>query len=750
MCHLTSPNRGPHPPRLQLLAFMPKAPSRISESVSIHSASRLSFSLQFLTRTQRRERPDQGGRGGRGVIPGLDRRDDDDGDACCFPTAPPPTTLNPPRRSMEAAPSGADLLSPAEADWPPELRLPAPPHPPPAEPPPAGMDDSQFLGSIMGDSARQPPPDPPAAHPVAAPKKRGRPPKKRDGAALVPAPAKRTEDDDEVVCFICFDGGNLVLCDRRGCPKVYHPACIKRDESFFNSRTKWNCGWHICSSCEKAVHYMCYTCTYSLCKVCIKQGKFFSVRGTKGFCDTCFGTILLIESKDEAATKVKVDFDDIHSWEYLFKLYWLDLKGKLSLTLEELTSAKSRWTVPNTATRKEKEESSDDLYDINNDDDAGSDCSSRKRRRNSSRKKGRKRQKLNPSCSIAANKSEPAIRDVGSLATKVATEGVSLPVDTKWASPELLEFVGHMRNGDQSFVSQFDVQTDLLEYIKKNNLRDPQRKSQIICDARLHRLFRKTRVAHFEMLKLLEMHFLVNETKVNDNSQAAIDLNSAQVDTSGYSDMPTKLSPDKRRRIHRKMEREPQVNPEAYAAVDMHNINLIYMRRSLMEDLVGDAAFLEKIYGAFVRIKISGVGQKQDMYRLVKVVGTHKVLEKYSIGRKATNIALEILNLDKKEIITMDTISNQDFTEEECNRLRQSMKCGLISRLKVGTIQEKAKVLQSVRVNDWLENEKQRLEHLRDRASETGRKKEYPLYLIMICFANITNVSGVDKLLSIC
>jgi len=75
----------------------------------------------------------------------------------------------------------------------------------------------------------------------------------------------------------------------------------------------------------------------------------------------------------------------------------------------------------------------------------------------------------------------------------------------------------------------------------------------------------------------------------------------------------------------------------------------------------------------------------------------------------------------------MDTISNQAFTEEECKRLRQSMKCGLISRLKVGYIQERAKILQSVRVNDWFENEKERLGHLRDRASETGRRKEYPL-----------------------
>ena len=28
----------------------------------------------------------------------------------------------------------------------------------------------------------------------------------------------------------------------RGCPKAYHPSCIKRDEAFFKSRAKWNCG----------------------------------------------------------------------------------------------------------------------------------------------------------------------------------------------------------------------------------------------------------------------------------------------------------------------------------------------------------------------------------------------------------------------------------------------------------------------------------------------------------------------------
>ncbi|CAA7410914.1 unnamed protein product [Spirodela intermedia] len=68
-------------------------------------------------------------------------------------------------------------------------------------------------------------------------KKRGRPPKAQAGR--VPTTKKKEEED---VCFICFDGGNLVVCDRRGCPKVYHPSCVNRDEAFFRSKGRWNCG----------------------------------------------------------------------------------------------------------------------------------------------------------------------------------------------------------------------------------------------------------------------------------------------------------------------------------------------------------------------------------------------------------------------------------------------------------------------------------------------------------------------------
>ena len=55
-------------------------------------------------------------------------------------------------------------------------------------------------------------------------------------------------------------------------------------------------GWHICSSCQKASHYMCYTCPYSLCKGCTRDADYLCVRQNKGFCGTCMRTIMLIEN----------------------------------------------------------------------------------------------------------------------------------------------------------------------------------------------------------------------------------------------------------------------------------------------------------------------------------------------------------------------------------------------------------------------------------------------------------------------
>ncbi|XP_047328484.1 zinc finger CCCH domain-containing protein 19-like [Impatiens glandulifera] len=532
--------------------------------------------------------------------------------------------------------------------------------------------------------------------------------RKRGKNTKVPLRASSKKTTGEDVCFICFDGGELVLCDRRGCHKAYHPSCVNQDEAFFQAEGRWNCGWHLCSICEKNARYMCYTCTFSLCQKCTKDAVISCVRGNKGFCETCMRTVMLIENNESANKEDQVDFDDKSSWEYLFKDYWTDLKEKLSLTTDEIAQAKNPRRVS-----LGKDESNEEYIDAN-DGGSGSDSSENLADRKPKKRMSKRRSKLHENTEEAdlPNTSEKA----------------SAPANTEWASRELLEFVMHMKDGDNSVLSQFDVQALLLEYIKRNKLRDPRRKSQIVCDARLVNLFGKARVGHFEMLKLLESHFLMKtDAQIDDVQGIVVDTDVNQADKDGTTDSPfSKGSKEKKRRTRKKgYEREAQSNLDDYAAIDNHNINLIYLRRKLIEDILEDIdKFHDTVVGTFVRIRISGNNQKQDLYRLVQVTGTTKADNPYKVGKRTTGFYLEVLNLDKTEVVVIDTISNQDFTEDECKRLRQSIKCGLINRLTVGDVLHKATEIHAARVNDWLEAETQRIAHLRDRASEKGRRKE--------------------------
>ncbi|XP_027163389.1 zinc finger CCCH domain-containing protein 19 [Coffea eugenioides] len=520
---------------------------------------------------------------------------------------------------------------------------------------------------------------------------------------------------DEDVCFICFDGGDLVLCDRRGCPKAYHPSCVNRDEAFFRAKGKWNCGWHICSTCQKNAYYMCLTCPFALCKGCVKDAVFLCVRGNKGFCETCMRIVKLIESDDKDTNNVQIDFDDKSSWEYLFKDYYTDLKSKLCISSAEIAKAKNPWKGSDVSAGKVG--SPEAAVVTCNAGGSGTENSGENPEASKpKRKKGKKRLRS------VANEEESA-----GAVVRGGGEDISSPGKTEWASEELLEFVVHMKNGDKSVLSQFDVQALLLEYIRRNKLRDPRKKSQIICDTRLENLFGKPRVGHFEMLKLLESHFLIKEDAyTEDNQGSVVDTEVNQLDVDENAETPTKGNKERKRKIRKKVDnRGTLANRYDYAAIDIHNINLIYLRRKLMEDLIEDIdEFQHKVIGTFVRIRISGNTQKQDLYRLVQVVGTSKAAEPYKVGKRTTDMMLEILNLNKTEIVSIDTISNQDFTEEECKRLRQSIKCGLLNRMTVGDILDKAMEIQAARVNDWLESETLRLSHLRDRASDMGRRKE--------------------------
>ncbi|XP_074286221.1 zinc finger CCCH domain-containing protein 19-like isoform X2 [Silene latifolia] len=517
--------------------------------------------------------------------------------------------------------------------------------------------------------------------------------------------------------------------------------------------------WHFCHQCGKNSNFMCYTCQFSLCKSCSKDAAIFCVRGNKGFCSTCVKTIRVIENSEQNETGNDA-FSDKSSWDHLFKGYWLQQKEKLCITFDELSRVKD----PCKGSDKQQTpvEVHADNYDAGGDSnnslankqvsdskrkkvkrkskslDYATDSSSEKNA-NSENRKSKKR--LKSQAKEVNSDTEQSSPDTGSRRGTKARK--LLPSRSKvtnyrsaddfsednieWASKELLEFVMHMKNGDQSVLTQFDVQGLLLEYIKGNKLRDPRRQSQIICDPMLQKLFGKPRVGHFEMLKLLESHFFLKDIPHADSSQGtAADTEMRLSNADNNTDSLLDGGKSRGRKSHKRgEEREAQSNLDDYAAIDMHNINLIFLRRNLLEALMENSeTFPDKAAGSFVRIRISGSGQKHDIYRLVQIIGTSESAEPYKVGKRTTDVMLEILNLGKTETIPIDTISSQEFSEDECKRLRQSIKCGLINRMTVGGVLEKAMELHEIRIVDWLEAEMARLSHLRDRASEKGHKKE--------------------------
>lgn len=306
----------------------------------------------------------------------------------------------------------------------------------------------------------------------------------------------------------------------------------------------------------------------------------------------------------------QVDFDDKSSWEYLFKVYWIYLKEKLSLTVDDLVQAKNPWKEAGAVACNKSLKM---RYGGNN--SKVSSCFNipvGQQESNDSERRTTEQPKL------------PNHGDSPPLSKSSCDEGNGSNESTEWASKNLLEFVAHMKNGDTSVLSQFDVQTLLLDYVKRNNLRDPSKKSQIICDLRLKKLFGKPRVGHFEMLKLLEFQFHIKEDFKKDVIQGIIvDTVLSQAEVGGNNENLLMTGKDKKRKTRMKIEeRGAQVNLDEYAAIDVRNINLIYLRRNLMESLVVDSGkFHEKVVGSIVRIRISNNDQKQDMYRLVQVVG---------------------------------------------------------------------------------------------------------------------------------
>uniref|UniRef100_A0A8C7WG45 Histone-lysine N-methyltransferase NSD3 n=1 Tax=Oncorhynchus mykiss TaxID=8022 RepID=A0A8C7WG45_ONCMY len=71
---------------------------------------------------------------------------------------------------------------------------------------------------------------------------------------------KRTH---EYFCFCCGEGGELVICDKKDCPKAYHLLCLNLTKPPYG---RWECPWHDCSVCGVPASSLCDFCPRSFCR----------------------------------------------------------------------------------------------------------------------------------------------------------------------------------------------------------------------------------------------------------------------------------------------------------------------------------------------------------------------------------------------------------------------------------------------------------------------------------------------------
>ncbi|CAN6326072.1 unnamed protein product [Urochloa humidicola] len=164
-------------------------------------------------------------------------------------------------------------------------------------------------------------------------------------------------------------------------------------------------------------------------------------------------------------------------------------------------------------------------------------------------------------------------------------------------------------------------------------------------------------------------------------------------------------------------------NKRCFTCLNEKNINLIYMRKSLVVNLLNHPdTFNQKVVGCFVRVKN---GPRVHIYEMPKkphqlglVTGIKKSSEEYKINGTCTNILLCVTGL--WDDVRISILSDEDFEEEECNDLVSLVNKGLLERPTIAALEEKVATVHKDILNHRIDKELLRLEREIDRAHIKG------------------------------
>ncbi|CAI0439543.1 unnamed protein product [Linum tenue] len=532
-------------------------------------------------------------------------------------------------------------------------------------------------------------------------KKRKKPPTKGKVATK--------EDTSEGVCFFCKDGGDLRICDFKGCTKAYHHECVEKEKSFLDDDAYWKCAWHSCMLCGKSPKFHCFCCYKAVCGRCLCDVDFGVVKSTRGFCDHCLTLAGLIEGTKTAAPGQEVDFDAPDSYEYFFKYYWEgEVKVKEGLTKEVLVSAQKQLKK-----ELDRETALDPVCDAK-EDSSGSSGSSWNESDYADVSPGKQR-KARRRGKVGEGKHHPV---------KMKRFGSKKREFSGWGSKALVEFLTSIGKDISQQLSQHEVAEIIKRYSAENNLFDPEKKKQIVCDAKLYTLFVRKSVNKNRIHGHLAKHFAENQS---DDDLDLAEEDWFVVDGEDDVQVANKKPRTSEANCRDKVAAVPPVNRRCFASVTTENMKHVFLKKSVVEELSKDSDnFDVKVIGSFVRVKADPHDYSQkNSHLLVQVTGVRR-----QFGESKESILLQVSDMMGEMPICK--LSDENFAEEECQDLRQRVKNGFIKRPVIVEFEEKVRVLHESITKDWIQRELVILKRLRDQASLKGWRREYPLLLWLL------------------
>lgn len=284
-----------------------------------------------------------------------------------------------------------------------------------------------------------------------------------------------------------------------------------------------------------------------------------------------------------------MDFNDTDTFEFLFKDYWVIVKEKEGLTLANLQLADSLLkSGEKFKALLDPDEHSEEQQEFEVADDE---------------------------CSIV-NSSRKDLK--GKYCMKIVKEKSKSKKRTYigWASKELIHFLSSLGKDTREPLGQPDVYEIVKEYIQSKNLisHDKKKKKHVFCDANLLALFRRKKVNFFKVYSLLEKHLAENDDS---------DADTFTVEEDHYLNSAKRKRKDKSPSSQKMEHVEPKRN--CFASVTEDNIKSIYLKRSLIVELLGDPkTFDAKVVGCFVRRKNDPkdfYGPPPKTYQLDQIIG---------------------------------------------------------------------------------------------------------------------------------